>query len=89
MNEAHRRPPCAHCATPDDAGHSEANRATPLMPDRTRALAIDIAHRLRQVCSHMPDDELLELATRIATVELRYFESSAVPRPPRRRVAQG
>jgi hypothetical protein len=59
------------------------------VPDRARALALDIAHRLRQVCAFMPDDELLELATRMAMVELKYFESTAVPRPPRRLAARG
>jgi hypothetical protein len=56
---------------------------------RTQALALDIAHRLRPVCAHMPEDELLELATRMAAVELKYFEASAIPRPPRRRAAHG
>jgi hypothetical protein len=63
------------------------------MPDaasrRIQALALDIAHRLRPVCAHMPDDELLELSTRMATVELKYFEETAVPQPPRRRAANG
>jgi hypothetical protein len=63
------------------------------MPDgvtlRIQALALDIAHRLRPVCAHMPDDELLELATRMATVELKYFEAAAVPGPLRRRAANG
>jgi hypothetical protein len=65
------------------------------MPDgvtlRVQALALDIAHRLRPVCAHMPDDELLELATRMATVELKYFEAASVPGPPalRRRAANG
>jgi hypothetical protein len=62
------------------------------MPDgvtlRIQALALDIAHRLRPVCTHMPDDELLELSTRLATVELEYFEAAAVP-PPSRRAAHG
>jgi hypothetical protein len=46
---------------------------------RIQALALDIAHRLRPVCAHMPDDELLELSTRMATVELKYFEATAAP----------
>ena len=49
----------------------------------------DIAHRLRPVCAHMPDDELLELATRMATVELKYFEAAVIPSPSRRRAAHG
>jgi hypothetical protein len=63
------------------------------MPDgvtlRIQALALDIAHRLRPVCAHMPDEELLELATRMATVELKYFEAAAAPQPPRLRTANG
>lgn len=56
---------------------------------RIQALALDIAHRLRPVCAHMPDAELLELATRIATVELEYFEAAPVPHSSRRRTAHG
>jgi hypothetical protein len=61
----------------------------PAIPDRVRALALDILHRLRPVCANMPDTELLELATRMASVELKYFERTAVCRPPRRHVARG
>lgn len=60
----------------------------PEVPDRVRALALDIAHRLRPVCSNMPDEEMLELSTRVATVELRYFEP-APPHRHRRRAAHG
>jgi hypothetical protein len=52
------------------------------IPDRVRALALDIAHRLRPVCASMPDAELLALTTRIAMVELQYFERGMRdPRP--------
>ena len=60
----------------------------PDVPDRVRALALDIAHRLRPVCANMPDEAMLELSTRMAAVELEYFEPAPDPRP-RRRVAQG
>ena len=56
----------------------------PDVSDRVRALALDIAHRLRPVCAHMPDEDMLELSTRMASVELEYFESAPVPRPRRR-----
>lgn len=61
----------------------------PAIPDRVRALALDILHRIRPVCAHMPDDELLALATQMATVELRHFEGVAVSAPARRHVARG
>lgn len=60
----------------------------PDVPDRVRALALDIAHRLRPVCANMPDEAMLELSTRMAAVELEYFEPTATHRP-RRRAAHG
>lgn len=60
----------------------------PDVPDRVRALALDIAHRLRPVCANMPDDAMLELSTRMAAVELEYFEPAPNQRP-RRRAAHG
>jgi hypothetical protein len=61
----------------------------PDVPDRVRALALDIAHRLRPVCAHMPDEDMLELSTRMAAVELEYFEPVAPHHRPRRRTAHG
>jgi hypothetical protein len=58
------------------------------IPDRVRALALDILHRIRPVCAHMPDEELLALATQMASVELRHFERTAGESPVRR-VANG
>jgi len=60
----------------------------PDVPDRVRALALDIAHRLRPVCAHMPDEDMLELSTRMAAVELEYFEPLPTHRP-RRHAALG
>jgi hypothetical protein len=57
--------------------------------NRARALALDILHRIRPVCAHMPDDELLELSTRMALVELHYFEQAAPQPATRRRAAHG
>ena len=60
----------------------------PDVPDRVRALALDIAHRLRPVCANMPDEDMLELSTRMAALELEYYEP--VPsHPHRRRPAHG
>ena len=59
------------------------------VPDRVRALALDIAHRLRPVCANMPDEDMLELSTRMAAVELEYFEPAPTPHRPRRRAAHG
>ncbi len=56
----------------------------PDVPDRVRALALDIAHRLRPVCAHMPDEDMLELSTRMAAVELEYFEPAPVHHARRR-----
>lgn len=61
----------------------------PAIPDRVRALALDILHRIRPVCAHMPDDELLSLSIQMAVVELRHFETVAVAAPARRYVARG
>jgi hypothetical protein len=61
----------------------------PVVSNRARALALDILSRIRPVCAHMPDEELLELSTRMALVELHYFEQ-VMPNPsPRRRAANG
>ncbi len=71
--------------------HDIANTGTgiePLISNRAHALALDIIHRIRPVCAHMPDAELLELATRMAQVELSYFEQAVVPSIPRRRPAR-
>ena len=57
--------------------------------NRARALALDILHRIRPVCAHMPDAELLALSTNMAVVELQYFEKVAKPPVRRRRPAHG
>lgn len=62
---------------------------SPDVPDRVRALALDIAHRLRPVCANMPDADMLELSTRMAAVELEYFEPAATAPRTRRRAAHG
>ena len=66
-----------------------ADEIEPVISNRARALALDILHRIRPVCAHMPDDELLALSTRMALVELRYFERVAAPPQLRRRSANG
>jgi hypothetical protein len=61
----------------------------PVISDRARALALDILHRIRPVCANMPEGELLALSTRMALVELRYFERAADKPAARHRVANG
>ena len=90
MTAAHRLHVCPRCAAPGEApGDARENGVRSQVSDRVRALALDILHRLRPVCAHMPEEELLALATQMATVELKYFEHTTVTRPPRRRAAQG
>lgn len=71
------------------ANTEAAGETEPVISNRARALALDILHRIRPVCAHMPDEELLALSTRMALVELHYFESEAKPRALRRHAAHG
>jgi hypothetical protein len=71
-------------ATTERTGETES-----VISNRARALALDILHRIRPVCAHMPDAELLTLTTRMAMVELHYFEKAALETAPRRRAAHG
>ena len=68
---------CVNCGGVASATSHRGAAYDASIPDRVRALALDIAHRLRAVCAHMPDDELHVLAMRMARVELKYFEGSA------------
>jgi len=68
---------------------SAVEHLEPAISNRARALALDILHRIRPVCAHMPDAELLALSTNMAVVELRYFEQAATPPVRRRRPAHG
>ena len=61
----------------------------PAISNRARALALDILSRIRPVCAHMPDAELLALSTKMALVELSYFEQVATSPLRRRRPAHG
>lgn len=63
-------------------------RGTPSVDQRVEARTLDIANRLRFVCSHLPDDELLDLATRMAIVEVKYAGGTQLHLP-RRRAANG
>ena len=65
-----------------------APRGTPTVDQRVEARTLDIANRLRFVCGHLPDDELLDLATRMAIVEVKYSGGSQLHLP-RRRVSNG
>jgi len=73
-----------HVATNDTSDETET-----AISNRARALALDILHRIRPLCTHMPDDDLLALSTQMALVELRHFELSTTEPPARRRVAIG
>jgi hypothetical protein len=41
----------------------------PLDSPRIRALALEIAYRLRPVCGHLPEGELVRLVTRLAVAQ--------------------
>lgn len=63
-------------------------RGNQTVDQRVEARTLDIANRLRFVCSHLPDDELLDLATRMAIIEVKYAGGSQL-HAPRRRAANG
>ena len=63
-------------------------RGVQSIDQRVEARTLDIANRLRFVCSHLPDDELLDLATRMAIVEVKYAGGKELHLP-RRRAANG
>jgi len=41
----------------------------PLASPRIRALALEIAYRLRPVCGHLPEGELVRLVTHLAVAQ--------------------
>lgn len=53
--------PSSPAASPDDDD--------PLASPRIRALALEIAYRLRPVCGHLPEGELVRLVTRLAVAQ--------------------
>jgi hypothetical protein len=44
----------------------------PVLSQHVTDRTLDIANRLRFVCAHLPSQELIELATRMAIVEVKY-----------------
>ncbi len=52
----------------------------PSLSDRIDDRTIDIANRLRFACAALTSDELLALARRMATLELKYSERVSVTR---------
>jgi hypothetical protein len=58
---------------PRPAGHAiprpPAVDDDPLASPRIRALAMEIAYRLRPLCGDLPEGELVRLVTRIAVVQ--------------------
>ena len=59
-------------------------RGIQTVDQRVEARTLDIANRLRFVCSHLPDDELLDLATRMAIIEVKYSGGNQLHLPRRR-----
>lgn len=60
----------------------------PSLADRVQERTLDIANRLRFACAHMSGEDLLELATKMAVVEIKYAGGAEL-QTPRRRVANG
>jgi hypothetical protein len=56
----------------------------PLASDTVRALALDIAYRLRSVCAHLSEGDLVRLATSMALLEHRHVISGLTAQPSRR-----
>jgi hypothetical protein len=60
---------------PHPAGHAIPRPTLveddPLASPRTRALAMEIAYRLRPLCGDLAEGELVRLVTRIAIVQQR------------------
>ena len=56
----------------------------PLASDTVRALAVDIAYRLRSVCAHLSEGDLVRLATSMALLEHRHVVSGRTGQPTRR-----
>ena len=58
---------------PHPAGHAIPRPTLveddPLASPRIRALAMEIAYRLRPLCGDLPEGELVRLVTRIAVVQ--------------------
>lgn len=52
----------------------------PLASPRVRALALEIAYRLRPVCGHMPEGELIKLVTRLALAQQGGTHPGSSPR---------
>lgn len=51
---------------------SRLSLSLPALSDRVVDRTLDIANRLRFVCAHLPPEELIELATHMAIVEVKY-----------------
>jgi hypothetical protein len=51
---------------------ARAGASMPVLSQHVMDRTLDIANRLRFVCAHLPSSELLELATRMAIVEVKY-----------------
>lgn len=70
MTLPRRAVPASPAPGPDD---------DPLASPRIRALALEIAYRLRPVCGHLPEGELVRLVTRLAVAQHRANTSAGSP----------
>jgi hypothetical protein len=70
---ARTRAQATHSFLSSEHERTAPNRSTQI-DDRT----LDIANRLRFVCGEMPPEELIALARRMATVELKYLARGVV-----------
>lgn len=62
--------------------------AAPSLDERVEMRTIEIANRLRFICGHLADDDLLDLAGQMALVEVKYAGGAHL-HAPRRRAATG
>ncbi len=53
----------------------------PLASPHVRALALEIAYRLRPFCGHLPEGELVKLVTRLAVAQQISADSGIPTRP--------
>ena len=51
---------------------ARAGVTLPVLSQQVTDRTLDIANRLRFVCAHLSSSELLELATRMAIIEVKY-----------------
>lgn len=80
--------PCTRAECTNSFMAPRPTRGLPTVDQRVEARTLDIANRLRFICGHLPDDELLDLATRMAIIEVKYAGGTQLHLP-RRRAGNG